>query len=448
MKPHPYVSRVNAVQPAQFIGHVRKVSAGHIEADGPMCTVGDICEIFEQRAANVQPEIKVLAEVVSVEDGRTVLMPFSQSASILPDARVQVLPRNRFASVGDVYAGRLVDALGQEIDNKGHIFSDDLWPLSGKVLSPLERAGHKDILQTGIRSIDGLLTLGQGQRLGIFAASGVGKTTLISQLANQIDCDRCILCLVGERGREVEALWSDLSQKDDIGRFTCVAATSDMSAALRARAAYQALALAEYWRDKGETVLLLMDSVTRFAMALREIGLAAGEPPTLRAYTPNVFDALPRLVERCGGAKRGGSITAIMTILSETDDVDDPIVEVMKALLDGHIILSRQLAEQGHFPAIDITKSVSRQSDQLMDKAHGQSARKIISMLSAYEDARVMIESGIYKSGSNTLIDMAIACKFNLTEYLTQGGDEVSPLSETILKLSAISKGGLSHAPR
>ena len=443
---HPFIARVKALPFAEYIGYVRKVSSGYIEADGPFCTVGDICEVTCDASSVEGEDSKVLAEVVSVEDNKTVLMPFKQSVPILPDSRLRVLPRNGFASVGNAFAGRLVDSLGRALDGEGDIFSENLWPLSGKILSPLERSGHEETLETGIRALDGLLTVGEGQRLGVFAASGVGKTTLITQLAEQIECDRCVMCLVGERGREVEAFWTALSEQDNMDRYSCVAATSDMSAALRTRAVYQAVALAEYWREQGESVLLLIDSVTRFAMALREIGLAAGAPPTLRAYTPNVFDALPRIVERCGGAKSGGSITAIMTILSETDDVDDPIVEVMKSLLDGHIILSRQLAEQGHFPAIDVTKSVSRQSDRLMSESHLRTAQDVLSMLSTYEDSKVMIESGIYKVGSNKLIDKAVACMPDIADFLQQQSREHSDFDSTVLALSQISQAGSAHA--
>jgi flagellum-specific ATP synthase len=281
-------------------------------------------------------------------------------------------------------------------------------PLHGIVPGPLERAAPNRVASTGIKAIDALLTLGRGQRVGIIAASGVGKTSLIEQLAVQTDADHIILCLVGERGREVESLWRKVSARDDRGRFTLVAATSDESAAHRTRAPLVALALAEHWRSMGRHVLLLVDSITRLAMALREIGLAAGSPPTVRAYTPNVFSALPRLVERCGALRSGGAITAIMTVLSETDEVDDPIVELMKSLLDGHIVLSRTIAEQGQFPAIDITRSVSRGVETRLAVAHREALRECVAMLSAYNDARVMIETGSYRSGTNKLVDRAI----------------------------------------
>jgi flagellum-specific ATP synthase len=310
----------------------------------------------------------------------------------------------------------------------------------------MERADPARILSTGIRAIDGVLTLAEGQRVGIFAASGVGKTSLVEQLAGQVEAERCILCLVGERGREVEALWRMLSARPDASRYTMVAATSDESAALRARSVDLALGLAEHWRSKGEHVVVVIDSMTRVAMALREIGLAAGAPPTTRAYTPNVFAALPRFVERCGATRSGGAITAIMTVLSETDDVDDPIVEVMKSLLDGHIILSRPLAEQGHFPAIDVARSVSRGSERLVGEGHARAARECVAMLGAYEEARVMIETGVYKGGTNAAVDRAIASRSDLNGFLRQNMDERAAFEDSLRRLRALTERGAAHA--
>ena len=388
-------------------------------------------------------ETPLLAEVAAVEERHVILVPLDHTRPVLPDARVTICPSQGLAPVGDNFGGRLVDALARPLDFGEPVVLDARMPLAGKVLTPLERSEPSTILQTGLRAIDGLMPIGRGQRIGIFAASGVGKTTLIAQLARQVSCDRCILCLAGERGREVNTLWQDLSQSDQAGRYTCVAATSDVSATLRARAVSQALSLAEYWRAQGEDILLIIDSVTRYAMALREIGLAAGAPPTLRAYTPNVFAALPRIVERCGGRAEGGSVTAIMTVLSETDEVDDPIVEVMKSLLDGHVILSRALAEQRHFPAIDAVKSISRQSDTLMAETHQIHADAALQRLSVYEEARIMLDSGIYKAGSNPRLDDAIAARPQLQQFLQQKKSECSSLKETLSALLALE--GNSH---
>jgi flagellum-specific ATP synthase len=431
---HPFLQRLRDAELVRPVGFVRKVAHGHLEATGPACTLGDLCEI----AGDGGP---VLAEVAGVDHNGLVLVPLEQNRQVRPGARVHAVTGGGAAAVGQGFAGRAIDALGRPFDGGAAIVAEAHVPLAGSVLRPLDRGATGRKVTTGLRAIDGLLTLAEGQRVGIFAAAGVGKTSLLEQLAGQVDCDRCILCLVGERGREVEGIWRILSQRKDAGRFTLVAATSDETAALRTRAANLALCLAEYWRDRGEHVLLVVDSVTRLAMALREVGLAAGEPPTVRAYTPNVFAALPRLVERCGAAGAGGAITAVMTVLSETDDVDDPIVEVMKSLLDGHIVLSRTLAERGHFPAIDISRSISRQAGLLMDGAHAAVARTAVSQLGVYDEARVMIESGVYKPGTNADIDQAMATRSRLMTFLRQGQDEHAAFADTLAGLRGAVRG-------
>jgi flagellum-specific ATP synthase len=282
------------------------------------------------------------------------------------------------------------------------------------------------------------LTLGEGQRVGIFAASGVGKTNLISQIARQATADVTVIALIGERGREVDALWHDGLSAEARARTSLIAATSDQPAALRARAAFQALAIADYWRAQGKHVLFLLDSATRLAMALREIGLAAGEPPTVRAYTPNVFATIPKLVERSGALRSGGAITAIMTVLSETDTGDDPISEMMKSLLDGHIMLSRTLAEQGVFPAIDICRSVSRQADGLVTPEASARARRVVEWLSQYESSRTLRESGLYSAGSDPGIDGAIERNPSIIGFLKQDRRERVPLAGTQSRLAEL----------
>lgn len=434
---HRFLDRISEVQLARPYGFVRKVAPGHFEATGPACTVGDLCEIDTD-------DEPVLAEVAAVDEHGLVLVPLRMRGRVYPAARVSSLPAGAGAGVlvGPEFAGRAINSLGEPIDDGGRIRSEISSALHGSLPSPLERIASALPLETGIRAIDGLLTLGRGQRIGVFAASGVGKTSLIEQLAQQIDCDRCVLCLVGERGREVEGIWRTVSARDDADRFTLVAATSDETAALRARSVNVAQCLAEYWRDQGEHVLLVIDSVTRLAMALREIGLSAGEPPTVRAYTPNVFAALPRVVERCGAVRSGGAITAVMTVLSETDDVDDPIVEVMKSLLDGHIVLSRTLAERGHFPAIDVSRSISRQASRLVDKPHALAARAALTSLSTYEEARVMIESGVYQKGASAEIDRAVAIRAGLMAFLQQGQHEQVPFATAVAGLRSATTHG------
>jgi flagellum-specific ATP synthase len=420
MSEHPFLARIAQVDTIVRTGQVRRILPTYVEADGPAVAVGSLCTIGEQ-ADDALPS---LARVVAVEERSIVLVPFEDASGIAFGASVVACPHANAVAVGDAFLGRAVDALARPIDRGPPIRPDAYAPLNPPLASPLLRTSSKEVLETGIRAIDALLTLGKGQRVGLFAASGVGKTSLLTQLARQVDADRCVICLVGERGREVEALWSQGLTDEAKARSVLVAATSDEAAAMRARACDYALALATHWRSQGHDVLLLLDSVTRLAMALREIGLAAGEPPTVRAYTPSVFSTVPKLVERCGAIKKGGSISAVMTVLSETDEVDDPISEMMKSLLDGHIILSRSLAEHGHFPAIDVPRSISRLAAALTASDHRDLAAKANRLLSTYDSSKLMIEAGVYVPGSSPEIDDALAARPALLSFLRQDWSE------------------------
>ncbi|WP_230635814.1 FliI/YscN family ATPase [Sphingomonas sp. Leaf4] len=432
MTPHRFLDAIAAHAAVVPYGEVRRVAPGRIEASGPAATVGDLCAIGEAM---------LLAEVAAAGEDGLILVPVAEAGDIGVGARVERWRAAESVGVGDSYAGRAIDALGRPIDGGGPIAATRFQRPRGDLPPTLDRVAPHRVLETGIRAIDGLLTLGIGQRIGIFAASGVGKTSLVEQLVAQSDATRCILCLVGERGREVEQFWASVASRRDRDRFTIVAATSDESAVLRARSVSVALCLADHWRGQGEHVLLVIDSVTRLAMALREIGLAAGEPPTARAYTPNVFAALPRMVERCGAVRGQGAITAVMTVLSETDEVDDPIVETMKSLLDGHIVLSRTLAEQGHFPAIDLPRSVSRLAGGLMAPDQAHAARAAVAQLSLFDEARVMIQSGIYQRGSDAATDAVIAGREALLAFLRQPNDRAVPIAETKRALLAMMRG-------
>lgn len=421
---HGLAERVRAFEPAERFGRVSLISSAWLEADGPEAPVGSLCAVQRDRG-------EIPATVVSIDHRRVVLAPLERVAGLRLGARVRLVGSAIRPVVGDGFLGRAVDALGRPMDGKGAVSGT---PAEEALAPALDRVTPSRQLITGLRAIDGVTPLAEGQRIGVFAAPGVGKTTLLGRLAAQVRADCCVLCLVGERGREVESLWSGLAPEAR-ARTVMVAATSDETAAMRAQAVEQALALAGAWRAQGRHVLLLLDSATRYAMALREIGLAAGEPPTVRAYTPGVFSALPRLVERCGARRQGGAVTAIMTVLSETDDVDDPITEAMKSLLDGHLVLSRRIAEQGRYPAIDISRSLSRLADRVMKPAHRDLAARALASVGAYEASRIMIEAGVYAAGSNPETDAAIRRRPSLEAFLAQGEEAAPSLEQTLSAL-------------
>ncbi|WP_298303611.1 FliI/YscN family ATPase [uncultured Erythrobacter sp.] len=424
-----------AVQFADFTGQIIAIGQKSFSANGPLCQVGDVCSIGTN-------EFPPLAEVVAVEEGRVEMVPLGDMQEVRPGGTVTLNRDHSDFAVGDQFEGRAVNAFGEPIDDKPSILATKT-PLRAGQTSMAKTIVAKRV-ETGIRAIDTLLPLAEGQRIGIFAASGVGKTTLVEQLSSRVACDKVVICLIGERGREVERLWNIHTEADSKVPVTLVAATSDEAPSVRIRAMKQALALCEYWRERGEHVVLFVDSVTRLAMALRDIGLAAGEPPALRSYTPNVFTALPDFVERCGAIAGKGAITAVFTVLSETDDVDDPIVETMRSLLDGHIVLSRKLAERGHFPAIDVRASISRVADQVLDSKQQESARNLKANVAVFEEARAMIESGIYQSGGSEEIDRAVSLWPKIQQFLMQSGASPSSLSASDGALQQCLIGGAS----
>jgi flagellum-specific ATP synthase len=438
MSLHAFQARLRAIDPVLRLGRVRRVVGSHIEADGPNAPLGTLCEVDSH-------ERTYIAEIVAIDRDGVVLSPFEEARATFSGAQVRVCGRNDTMPAGDAYLGRAVDALGRPADGQGPIVTRDYVALKGVPPRPLERASPHKVLETGVRAIDGLLTLGKGQRVGVFAASGVGKTTLLTQLANQVNADVIVLCLAGERGRETEAIWSTGLKPETRRKATLVAATSDQSAVMRVRACHYALALCEYWRDRGKDVLLLLDSVSRLAMAMREIGLASGEPPTVRAYTPSVFAQIPKLVERCGGLKKGGSISAIMTVLSETDDIDDPISELMKSLLDGHIVLSRTMAGEGQFPPVDVCRSVSRQAKDLMRERHYISALQVIEWLNLFQSSRALLDTGLYAKGANPRTDRAVEKNAAILAFLKQDWRQPAPYAETIGALENLA-GEARHA--
>lgn len=400
-----------STETTSVFGLVQRISAMHIEASGPTASLGALCMVGDG----------LMAEVSSVSVGRVTLVPYGALDGIRVGDRVELRTGGATVGTGPAVLGRVMNALGQPIDDPSKaIDAEATWPLAGVPSSPLNRVTPTIPLETGIRAIDGLLTLGRGQRIGIFAGSGVGKSTLLSSLSRHMRADVLILCLVGERGREAQDFWLHALDEDARSRATMIVSTSDEPAVMRARSVHAALAHAEYFRANGKHVLLLLDSVTRYALALREIGLASGEPPTVRSYTPSVFAALPKVVERCGALDSGGAITSVMTVLTETDDVDDPMAETLRALLDGHIVLSRTLAEQGHFPAIDVPRSVSRVFQRVNDDEACARAMDAIAQLSLYESSRTLVESGLYAGGTNAALDRVLERRGDLLGFLRQ----------------------------
>lgn len=421
-------------EPAARYGRVRRIMPTFIEADGPDAPLGSLCWIEDSR------DRRIAAEVVRVECDRISLVPLSHGAQYALGDRVVADLEPADIVVGTALQERAIDGLGQPIDGGPPIRSATRRVLQGSPLPPLALVPIDTPLVTGIRAVDSLLTIGRGQRVGIFAASGGGKTTLMAQLVRNAQVDAVVMCLVGERGREVGKLWREALDDTARCRSSCFVATSDDPAPLRVRTVWHAVAQANYWREQGLHVLLVIDSMTRFAMALREVGLAAGEPPSVRAYTPNVFATLPRIVEQCG-ALGAGAVTAVMTVLSDSDDVDDPISELMRSLLDGHIILTRSLAERGHFPAIDITRSISRVAHELKPSDEMAAAARVRGWLAALDASRMLRDAGLYQPGGDQALDKALDRQAAIEAFLKQSLGERSDANATrqaLLSLAGI----------
>jgi flagellum-specific ATP synthase len=397
---------LDAVRRAALIGRRGRVTAiigSRIEAFGPDVAIGTICRI-------AAPDGRCLeAEVVALRPGHTILMPLGDTAGIAVGAAVT--PAGGHAAsvaVGPGLLGRVIDAFGAPLDG-GAVPVTDRWrPLLAAPVNPLGRPRIGQVLETGVRVLDTLLPLGRGQRIGIFAGSGVGKSTLLGMLARDVQADVNVIALVGERGREVREFVEASLGPAGLARSVVVVATSDQPALARVRAAHAATAIAEAFRDEGRQVLLMMDSLTRLAMARREIGLAAGEPPTARGYTPSVFTEIPALCERCGTAPNGGSITALYTVLVEGDDFNEPVADLVRATLDGHVVLTRALAHEGHYPAVDVLHSASRLAGALASRAERDLMERAVDLLATYERNRQMIDLGAYRAGSNAEIDRAL----------------------------------------
>lgn len=412
------------------IGKVKRISGMMIEATGNKYKIGEVCEISTDTA-----EKTVRAEVVGFNDGRVLLMPYEDIKGIGLGNTVKSTKNKLKIPVGDFLIGRIVDATGQPIDEDEQFVSDEYCYVDNEYINPLSRPRIDSSLSFGVKAIDGMLTIGKGQRMGIFAGSGVGKSTLLGMVAKNVKADINVIALVGERGREVrEFIDKDLGE-EGLKRSVLVIATSDQPAMLRVKCALVATTIAEYFKDKGKDVLLMMDSLTRFAMAQREIGLATGEPPVARGYTPSIYAELPKLLERSGNFNNG-SITGIYTVLVEGDDTNEPISDTVRGIVDGHIVLTRKLANSNHYPAIDINASISRLMNDIVTKEHNDNAKKIRDILSVYYANYDLISIGAYKKGTNPKLDESISKIDKVNDFLIQGVNEKYTYKE-ILQLMA-----------
>jgi flagellum-specific ATP synthase len=424
---------LDAVRNTEFVrrtGRVTCISGQSIEAIGPDATIGEVCEVIPGYGQS-----KLSAEVVGVKPGRVVLMPYGELRGVGSGSEVIATGELPRITVGDGMLGRVVGAFGEPLDGGDTPKASHVRPLHAVPLNPLTRPRISDLIETGVRAIDCLLPLGRGQRMGIFAGSGVGKSTLLGMLARDVKADVNVIALIGERGREVREFIEKHLGTEGLRRSVVVVATSDQPALARTRAAYAATTIAEHFRDQGKQVLLMMDSVTRFAMARREIGLAAGEPPTARGYTPSVFAEIPALCERCGTTDSGGSITALYTVLVEGDDFNEPISDIVRATLDGHIMLSRDLAHEGHFPAIDVLQSTSRLATDLVSQEEQKLMSSVVELISVYERNRQMVDMGAYRVGSNPTVDRALQVFPALRNVLRQSILESTSRHEALSRM-------------
>jgi flagellum-specific ATP synthase len=415
-----YLDAVGGMPLGRRSGRVTGVVGSSVEAAGPDVGIGEVCELVLGDGSRVQ------AEAVGLRPGKVVLMPYRELRGVAVGDQVVATGRAAGVAVGKGLLGRVIDAFGQPLDGKPVPVAQAARPLQADPINPLTRPRIDTVLETGVRAIDGLLPLGRGQRVGIFAGSGVGKSTLLGMLAREVRADINVIALIGERGREVREFIENHLGPSGLARSVVVVATSDQPALARARAAYTATAIAEFFRESGSNVLLMMDSITRLAMARREIGLASGEPPTARGYTPSVFAEIPALCERCGTAPSGGSITALYTVLVEGDDFNEPISDIVRATLDGHIMLTRELAHEGRFPAIDVLQSASRLASELATPDERATMAQVVELLATYERNRQMVEMGAYRAGSNAGIDRAIRLVPAIVAVLRQRVDESS----------------------
>ena len=424
--------QVRALPSGTMLGRVSKVVGLIVESRGPEGSVG------EQMAIHLGDGRRIMAEVVGFHDHHVMLMPVENTDGIRPGLLVEAMGHLPELAVAPALLGRVIDPLGRPLDGGPEIEARERVPIHGRPPNPMQRRRISEVLATGVRSLDGLLTLGKGQRIGIFAGSGVGKSTLLGMIARNTSAQVNVIALVGERGRELREFIDNDLGPEGLARSVVVVATSDQTPLLRLRCALAATAVGEYFMRQGQDVLLMMDSVTRFAMAQREVGLSAGEPPSSRGYTPSVFALLPRLMERAGTFEGLGSITGIYTVLVEGDDMNEPIADSARGILDGHVVLSRRLAAKNHFPAIDVLPSISRLFSTLAIPEQKQLCAKMRDLMSTYNDAEDLIQIGAYTKGSSPNIDQAIQFQPAIQSFLRQATAEASDHRLSMLAMGQI----------
>ncbi len=424
--------QIYGAEPYSLTGKIENIVGMSIEASGGRAAVGDICRIYNGDSGG-----QVTAEVVGFKNDHILLMPYSDMNGISAGNFVRNTGRQLTLQVGEFLRGRIINALGQPIDGKGPFTGGAPYCVGGNYINPLQRPPIRERIQFGVKAIDGMITIGKGQRIGIFAGSGVGKSTLMGMIAKNVTADINVIALVGERGREVlEFVEKDLGP-EGMKRSILVVATSDQPAMLRMRCPSVATGIAEYFRDQGYDVLLMMDSLTRFAMAQREIGLAIGEPPVSRGYTPSMYAEMPKLLERSGNFSKG-SITGVYTVLVEGDDTNEPIADTVRGILDGHIVLSRQLANSNHYPAIDVSASISRLMVEIVSPEHRQLASRIRDIMSVYEKNADLVAIGAYKPGTNRKLDFAMSKIDAVNDFLTQDVNEAFTYDQCVAEMAKI----------
>ena len=414
-------------------GRTTRVVGLVVESQGPRAAVGDMCYI-----EGPDRRRRIPAEVVGFRDQKILLMPFGERLGIEPGCRIIPAGFPARARVGHSLLGRIIDGLGEPLDRQGPLRWEETVPFQVQSVNPVLRKRISTPLDVGLKAVNGLLTLGKGQRIAIMAGSGVGKSTLLGMMARHTAAELSVIALIGERGREVrEFIEKDLGA-EGLRRSVVIVATSDQPPLIRIRGAYLATVIAEYFRDRQQDVLFMMDSITRFAMAAREVGLAVGEPPTSKGYTPSVYAQLPNLLERVGTSSGPGSITGIYTVLAEADDINDPIADAVRSIADGHIVLSRDLAHQNHYPAIDVLGSISRVMPDVVDREHLEARQKLTSTLAVYKKAEDLIHIGAYAAGSNPQIDYALKQMPGINAFLQQGISEKVDLEDTLVQLKTL----------